>query len=211
MRGPRSARALLLAMALAPSAGGCHRPDLPRIAQVPQFALHDQNASGLRRDDLRGHVWIANFMFTSCPDVCPLLTAKMSGVRGRLVADRADVRYVSFSVDPEHDTPAVLKKYATEHGADLPDWRFLTGPVEQVEHVIVSGFKEALQPGPEVAGKARAILHGSHFVLIDRALSIRGYYPSDQEGLLRLARDARILLAEKPEKLEKPETARGPS
>jgi protein SCO1/2 len=201
----QSAPVLLLAMALAPSAAGCHRPSLPRIAQVPQFALRDQNGAELRRDGLRGRVWIANFMFTSCPDVCPLLTAKMSGLRGRLVGDRADVRFVSFSVDPEHDTPVALKKYALEHGADLPDWRFLTGPLAEVEQVIVSGFKEALEPGPEVAGKARSILHGSHFVLIDRALSIRGYYPSDEEGMLRLARDARILLAEKTEK------ARGPS
>jgi protein SCO1/2 len=200
----QSARVLLLAMALTPGAAGCHRPGLPRIAQVPQFVLRDQDGAELRRDGMRGRVWIANFMFTSCPDVCPLLTAKMSGVRGRLVGDRADVRYVSFSVDPAHDTPAVLKKYALEHGADLPDWRFLTGPLQQVEQVIVSGFKQALQPGPEVAGKARSILHGSHFVLIDRALSIRGYYPSDEEGLLRLARDARILLAEKAENPREP-------
>jgi protein SCO1/2 len=196
-------RALLIAAAVVAAAAGaaalpaCAKPaPLPRIAEVPQFSLQDQNGHTLTRENLRGGVWIANFMFTSCPDVCPLLTAKMAGVRGRLVGDRKQVRYVSFSVDPEHDTPAVLKKYAIEHSADRSDWSFVTGPLDQVKRVIVSGFKELREVSPEQAGKANAILHGSHFVLIDRQLAIRGYYPSDQEGLLRLARDAAILLAE---------------
>jgi protein SCO1/2 len=190
-------RVLLIATAATAALPACFKPPpLPRIAEVPQFSLRDQNGQTLTRDDLRGGVWIANFMFTSCPDVCPLLTAKMAGVRGRLVADRRQVRYVSFSVDPEHDTPEVLKKYALEHAADRPDWSFVTGPLDQVKQVIVSGFKELREVSPEVTAKANGILHGSHFVLIDRELSIRGYYPSDQDGLLRLARDAAILLAE---------------
>jgi protein SCO1/2 len=179
------------------SVGCVRKADLPRIAQVPAFVLRDQNDRELSRGDLRGSVWIANFMFTSCPDVCPLLTAKMSGVRSRLVGDRAKVRFVSFSVDPAHDTPAALKKYAIEHRADWSDWTFLTGPADLVQQVIVSGFKQTLRPDPESTGKVRSILHGSHFVLIDRGLFIRAYYPSDEEGLLRLARDARIVLAEK--------------
>ena len=188
-----------LSFALAWLAYGCYRaPDLPKIARVPEFALVDQDGAALQRDQLRGQVWIANFMFTRCPDVCPLLTAKMSGVRGRLVADRASVRYVSFSVDPEHDTPEALKRYAIAHGADRPDWRFATGPAEALKRVIIAGFRETIEPAPPGAGgKPQAILHGSHFVLIDRELFIRGYYPSDDEGLLRLTRDARIVLAER--------------
>src|SRR5690242_5381640 len=121
--------ALPVVVSLTLALGACHKSEpLPRIAQVPAFALRDQDGRELGPDALRGKVWIANFMFTSCPDVCPLLTSKMAAVRQRLVADRAAVHYVSFSVDPAHDTPEVLKRYAIEHGADRADWSFLTGP-----------------------------------------------------------------------------------
>ena len=137
-------------------------------------------------------------MFTSCPDVCPLLTTRMSGVRTQLAPVRGQVRFVSFSVDPGHDRPDVLKQYAQKHNADQPDWSFLTGPVDQVKQVVVDGFKQTLELTPGEAGKANGILHGSHFVLVDKNLDIRGFYPSDDEGVLRLTRDARILVAEKP-------------
>jgi protein SCO1 len=194
MRASASAGLVLLAAVFAASCGG--KPELPRIAQVPAFELRDQDGASVGREALRGHVWVANFMFTSCPDVCPILTAKMAGVRTRLVGDRVPVRIVSFTVDPATDTPAVLKQYAKERSADFDDWRFLTGPLDQVKHVIVEGFKQGIQRQPSVAGQPQAILHGSHFVLIDRELYIRGYYSSDEDGLLRLTRDARILASE---------------
>jgi protein SCO1 len=172
------------------------RPELPRIAQVPAFELRDQDGASVNEEALRGQVWVANFMFTSCPDVCPILTAKMGRVRGRLVGDRVPVRIVSFTVDPETDTPEVLKQYASERSADYPDWRFLTGPLDQIKRVIVDGFKQGLSRQPAQAGQAQAILHGSHFVLVDRDLYIRGYYASDEDGLLRLTRDARVIAAE---------------
>jgi protein SCO1/2 len=173
---------------------GCRgSSELPRVAQVPAFELRDQDGARVTREALRGKVWVANFMFTSCPDVCPILTAKMAGVRTRLVGDRVPVRIVSFTVDPQTDTPAVLKQYARERSADHADWRFLTGPIDEIKRVIVEGFKQGLSPQPAQAGQPQAILHGSHFVLVDAELYIRGYYASDGDGLLRLARDARML------------------
>jgi protein SCO1/2 len=174
---------------------GCFSPpELPEIAAVPGFALLDQDARVLERDQLRGHVWVANFMFTSCPDVCPLLTERMSGLRTQLVAERGKVRFVSFSVDPQHDTPAVLKKYANEHRADFADWRFVTGPIDRVKDMVVAGFKQTMEPLTPGDSRARTVLHGSHFVLIDDKLAIRGYYPTDPEGLKRLERDTRLLV-----------------
>jgi protein SCO1/2 len=137
-------------------------------------------------------------MFTSCPDVCPLLTTRMSGVRTQLAPIRSSVRFVSFSVDPSNDRPEVLKQYALKHGADQTDWSFLTGPADEIKQVVVDGFKQTLERNEDDSGKAAGILHGSHFVLVDRNLDIRGFYPSDDEGTLRLMRDARILAAEKP-------------
>ena len=174
--------------------------DLPDLGQVPEFALRDQRDQAVSAKDLKGKIWVANFMFTSCPDVCPLLTSKLSGVCTRLVGDRVKIEYVSFSVDPTTDTPAVLAKYVAEHHVDFRDWRFLTGPLGDIKQVVVGGFKQLMQHDPNAKpGSPESILHGSHFVLVDRALVIRGFYPSDDEGLLRLARDARILaLRSKP-------------
>jgi protein SCO1/2 len=161
---------------------------------VPEFALRNQRDEVVTAKDLRGQIWIASFMFTSCPDVCPILTSKLSGVRRRLVGERVMVQYVSFSVDPQTDTPPVLAKYAAEHHVDFRDWRFLTGQLDAVKQVVVGGFKQLMQIDPNgKPGSPESILHGSHFVLVDRALSIRGFYPSDEEGLLRLVRDTRIL------------------
>jgi protein SCO1 len=187
------ARLLLLLLLCA----ACGKPaELPKLGDLPAFSLRDQNGAAVTRDQLRGSIWVANFMFTSCPDVCPILTQKMAGVRSKLVAERVKVHVVSFSVDPATDTPAVLKRYAQERNADLPDWSFLTGPIDQIKLVVMDGFKQAIgEKQPEQAGQAGAILHGSHFVLVDGHGAIRGFYSSDEDGLLKLVRDTRILAA----------------
>lgn len=172
----------------------CRAPDLPKLGAVPAFALRDQGGQTVTAASLRGQPFVANFVFTRCPDVCPLLTSKLAGVRQRLVADRVRVRYVSFSVDPANDTPEVLAAYAREHHVDFDDWRFLTGDAEAVKRVIVQGFKQSLAEQPGEQGKPANVLHGSHFVLVDGAGQIRGFYRSDEEGLLTLTRDARMLV-----------------
>jgi protein SCO1 len=189
MRALRLSLPLLLLFAAA-----CKHDELPKFSTLPAFSLQDQNGAAVTRESLQGSVWVANFMFTSCPDVCPILTTKMASVRSRLVGERVPVRVVSFTVDPATDTPEVLKRYAKEHNADFPDWSFMTGSVDEIKTVVVSGFKQALgEKQEEQAGNGATILHGSHFVLVDRSGEIRGYYPSDNDGLLKLARDARIL------------------
>ncbi|MDD9931994.1 MAG: SCO family protein [Myxococcales bacterium] len=195
MRSITPLLALCLALALL---SGCRDiPALPEIAAVPGFELHDHRGAKVTPAELQGKVWIANFMFTSCPDVCPLLTAKMGNVRSDLRAQRPSLRFVSFSVDPETDTPEVLAKYAKEQGADHEGWFFLTGELERVKGVVVKGFKQSMEKMPLEQGKPQNIMHGSHFVLVDQKLQIRGYYTSDAPGLKALARDARRLVAGK--------------
>ena len=169
--------------------------ELPVIAQVPAFTLRDQTGAEVGLADLKGHVWIANFIFTSCPDTCPLLTKKLGDVRLGLVRKKADVRFVSFSIDPETDTPEVLAKYAKKRGANFQDWSFLTGPVASIQEVVVRGFKQAIEPDPD---KPDNILHGSHFVLVDRNGAIRGFYRSNPDGLLALSRAATQLSSGAP-------------
>jgi protein SCO1/2 len=168
---------------------------LPDYGAIPKFELRDQRAAVVRDADLRGRVLIVDFIFTSCPDVCPLLTEQLSGIRKRL-PESAPIAYVSFSVDPEHDTPEKLQAFANAHGANHANWYFLTGPLDSVREVVTKGFKQAMQIEPETPGKPRNVLHGSHFVLVDRTGQLRGFFRSDAEGIEALRGAAERLLAD---------------
>ncbi len=169
--------------------------ELPRFAPAPDFVLTDQNEQSFGPNDLLGKVWVANFIFTSCPSMCPILTATMAGMQKDLADRRDAVHFVSVTVDPKIDTPPVLKSYAESHGADPRNWSFLTGPAQVTEDVVVKGFKQAQEEVPARDGEPRDIRHGSHFVLVDRVGVIRGFYPSRGEGPVTLVRDAERLIA----------------
>ena len=164
---------------------GCHGTAPPPVlGAFPDFTLTDQNGRSVRAADLRGHAWVADFIFTRCPSICPLLTEKMAGLAANPKAK--DLRFVSFSVDPSYDTPAVLSAYAAAHHAD---WTFLTGPIATID-AVAAGAKLALERDPAKPAPT-AILHGTHFVLIDADGQIRGYTDSsDDDALARLLADA---------------------
>ena len=109
---------------------------LPRIGRAPVFALITQDGARLSLDDLRGKVVAVTFIYASCADTCPILTAKMAMLQTRLGADFGQrVFFVSITVDPERDTPRALKHYAHGHGADLRGWVFLTGAPAEIREV----------------------------------------------------------------------------
>jgi protein SCO1/2 len=109
---------------------------LPTIGPAPDFALTSQDGAPVSLGDFRGKVLAVTFIFTSCADTCPLLTAKMAHVQDALGADfGARIAFVSITVDPERDTPAVLKDYAKTFGADLKGWAFLTGTPAAIDDV----------------------------------------------------------------------------
>lgn len=173
----------------------CDEPEpLPSIGVVPHFELTDHRGRRFGNDQLQGKLWAANFMFTSCPDVCPRLTQQMAGLRKRLDPHADEIHFVSFSVDPDTDTPEVLAKYAKQRGADFDNWFFLTGDLTAVKRVVVDGFKQSMEPVRE-EGKPFNVLHGSHFVLIDDKGVIRGFYGSDNRGTATLAKTAEGLLS----------------
>lgn len=172
---------------------------LGALGEVPAFALTRHDTSAFGRDALLGKVWIANFIFTRCPTVCPKFTAKMAQVQRRTELLGTDLQLVSFSVDPKHDTPERLAAYGEKYGADFSRWSFLTGKHEALEKTVVEGFKISMGRDPEVADEVFSIFHGEHFVLVDRAGKIRGYYQSsDQEAVDRLVSDAMDLAASSP-------------
>jgi protein SCO1/2 len=168
--------------------------ELPKLGHVPDFALTDQNARPFTRRALDGKIWVAAFMFTRCPTICPRITRRMRELQERAASAKVPLRLVSFSVDPEHDTPEVLREYAARHQADLASWSFVTGDAAVIGATAVQGFKLALEGRANPAAPDFGILHGSHLVLVDRSGELRGFYRTDDEAeVRRLLGDARQL------------------
>jgi len=198
-------RALPVAVLL--SGLACGQPGKPpRVyATLPEFRLTDQNGEAFGSRELRGKVWLADFMFTRCPTACPRLTALMKHVREHAKGIDRRLHFVSFTIDPAHDTPPVLLAYARRNRA-TKRWSFLTGSYEDLERTIVRGFKVSTGREEEKApargapipdARLAEIFHGTHLVLVDTRLRVRGYYGSEDEGVEeRIATDARRILGE---------------
>ena len=155
------------------------------------------NGKNFSRSDLEGKVWIADFIFTHCAGICPLMSAKMSSLVQELGA-LPGMRFVSFSVDPERDTPEVLAKYAERYKAPAERWFFLTGDKAQIYRLSSQHFHLGVA---EISPEEREALdqsvrHSAKFVLVDKRGQIRGYYDTDeQNGGAKLIQDTRLLLA----------------
>jgi cytochrome oxidase Cu insertion factor (SCO1/SenC/PrrC family) len=164
---------------------------------VPDFALVSQTGDSVHLRDLRGQVWIADFIFTNCASTCPMMTAQLSRLEKGLAGERG-VRLVSFSVDPERDTPARLAEYAKSYGAQPERWMFLTGDKHAIRQLSIEGFRLAVaDPSPEeLARGAEAVLHSTRLVLVDGDAHIRGYYDgTDDAAVERLGEDVKRLAA----------------
>jgi protein SCO1/2 len=108
---------------------------LSRIGPAPDFALTLQDGARIGLADLRGKVVVVTFIYATCADTCPLLTAKLVGIQRQLGTDGVRVRFVAITVDPEKDTPEALRRYAEGHGAKAPGWMFLTGTADEIGDV----------------------------------------------------------------------------
>jgi len=166
------------------------KPDLPVMFTVPEFTLVERSSREVNNQELAGQIWIADFIFTNCGGICPIMTGKMKQLQEKLPAE---IRLVSFSVDPDVDTPAVLSEYAKKFGADPNRWLFLTGNRESLFTLSKDGFKLAVEA--DNGTKLEPITHSSRFVLVDRQGRIRGYYSmEDPSELERIISDAKSLL-----------------
>lgn len=164
-------------------------PARPLLAYgpVPAFSLMDQARAPLTDESLRGHVWLADFIFTRCPGQCLLMTDRFAALQRAL--PEPSLRFVSFSVDPARDTPEALAAYAARYGAD-PRWRLATGDAEAIRRLSQEGFKLSAVQDP-----ASGIAHSIRLVLVDASGVIRGYYDAgDAAAMIRLRHDAARLL-----------------
>lgn len=166
------ARSLLLLTLFVVFSLACKpRPELPRLFPVPDTQLVDESGSPVRLGEMKGNVTVYDFIFTSCTGTCPIMTNNMRALTPRVAKD-APVRFVSISVDPERDTPAVLAAYAKRQRND-PRWTFLTGTRADIVKLSVQGFK--LAAGDPAPG-GEPLLHSSKFAVADKNGIIRGYY-----------------------------------
>ena len=164
------------------------RVELQQLWEVPHFSLTDQENHIATDESLRGKVWIADFIFTQCAGSCPLMSSKMSDLAARI--KDPNVQFVSFSVDPKDDTPAVLKQYASRYKADSSRWKFLTGTEQQMQEVAM-GMK--IDDGKSSKG-ALPLDHSTLFLLVDGRGQVRGIYDNQEmtpdKGMKQLAEDA---------------------
>lgn len=166
------------------------KTDLPVMNTVPEFTFIERSTREVKSQDLAGKIWIADFVYTSCGGICPAMSDKMKKLQATLPKE---IRLVSFSVDPDTDTPAVLSEYAKHYDADPERWLFLTGNKDSLYKLSKEGFKLAVDDTNGT--KEDPITHSSRFALVDRQGRIRGYYSMDEEDeLAHLIKDARTLL-----------------
>lgn len=165
---------------------------------VPEFSFTETNGRRVTLAELKGKVWIVNFIYTNCPDTCPVQSAQMRQIQEDFQKEK-DLRLVSITVDPTRDTPQVLSQYAKRFSADLARWFFLTGEKERIHNFAQNGFRlGAVELPHEKRPESGAThSHSPRFVLVDRDAQIRGYYVStDAEAMTRMRRDLKVLLGD---------------
>jgi protein SCO1/2 len=160
---------------------------LPNYGKVPHFTMTDSRGQVFDSASLAGKVWLVDFIYTNCPGPCPRMTSQMHGLQKQLAND-ADVRLVSISVDPDHDTPPVLNEFAHRFGGPADDWLFLTGRPATVHLLAHDVFK--------VGDVIQNMDHSTKFMVVDKQGNLRGYYSSDDDadtGMPALLRDLEAL------------------
>lgn len=142
---------------------------------IPFFAFTNQDAKETTSEDVEGHIYVADYFFTTCPTICPVMSSQMSRLQGLLAQEAllGEVKLLSHTVDPEHDTPEVLKAYGEMLDADFEHWTFLTGDQEDLYYQARHGYFLTALPSDTAAG---GFFHSDTFVLVDRNGHIRGYY-----------------------------------
>ncbi len=205
---------MLLLLCAALLAVGCRKPPPPLedMGTLPAFAMVDQDGQPVADTSLRGTVWIANFLFTSCPTQCPPLAKATAELQNHLktwmpAGGKPPIRIVSISVDPLTDTPEVLRAFGQKYGEDPKVWTLLTGEYDAMERLVVQGFMQPIIRADRVIGLPSErtatheptpldTAHSLRFVLVDRQGHLRGLFDRDAVGLQTLEAAARQLVDE---------------
>ena len=166
------------------------KSELPILGKLIDFQLTDQNGEIFSKEDLLGKVWVADFIFTTCAGPCPVMSGQFAELQSRF-SNAPDLNLLSISVNPDYDSPEILREYGGRYGANYNKWRFLTGDREAIHELAVDGFKGGSVEDP--------IFHSTRFILLDDKARIRGYYISSElEEMQQLWRDVELLAVVTP-------------
>jgi len=172
-------------LALLPLAACQTAPPLPELGDIPAFEFTNSDGPPFSSTALAGKVWVADFCFTHCPGPCPRMASQIRDIQSA-TANLANVRFVSISVDPARDTPAVLAEYAARQKAIAGRWFFLSGSKEKTETLMTKSFYLGFD--------GELTNHSTRFALVDNQMKIRGFYDSfDKESISKLTADLKNL------------------
>ena len=158
--------------------------------RINPFSMVNQNGETVTELDYLDKIYVADFFFTTCPNICPMMTANMLYIQEKLKED--DIMLASFSVTPEIDTVEVLKEYSLDKGVNDEKWNLMTGDREQIYNLARKSFLVAKE---DPLGGENQMIHTENFILVDKDKRIRGYYDGTNiEEMDRLLDDIKILL-----------------
>jgi len=157
---------------------------------IADFSLTNQNGEAVTQDDYKNKIYVADFFFTTCPTICPIMTKNMADIQARIKNDN-DVLLLSHSVTPQIDSVAQLKKYALEKGVDDTKWNLVTGDKKQIYELARKSYLAVKEDGN---GGPYDMIHTENFILVDKERRIRGFYNgTKQDDIERLMEDLRVL------------------
>lgn len=174
-------------------------PGPPALFQIPDYQLVNEFGVPFGSDDLRGRIYLANFIFTSCPSTCPAQTEAMKKIQKRVRGLGSSIALVSFTVDPYTDTPEVLYRYARQNQANPHVWSFLTGTEEELHDLLVNGFKVPVGEkeyfdSPVEDLHLYDIAHSERVALVDSEGYVRGFYSIDDISVDQLMIDIGLMV-----------------
>lgn len=153
-------------------------PPLAHIKALPDFQLTEQDGKTVSLADLKGKVWLADFIYSTCSGPCPMISSHLASLQADALKNPG-VRFVSITTDPDHDTPAVLREYAAQYHAQPGRWLFLTGEKAKVYDLIRNGFLLAVMEQP---GAEQPIIHSTKLMLVDKNGVVRNVYDGADEN-----------------------------
>lgn len=176
-------------------------PELLRIGyghKIGNFSFLNQDGKVVTQQDVKGKVFVAEYFFTTCGTICPIMNVQMQRVH-KVYQGNKNVRILSFTVDPKVDTVAQMKRYAVAHGADVKSWFFLTGTQEKLYELARKSFFVLKPAETENQGDVGSdFIHTNNFVLVDKEMRIRGYYDgTNSKEVDELIGDIALLVKEK--------------
>ena len=163
--------------------------------QIPYWSFINQDGERVSQKDYDDRIYIVDFIFSTCPGICPQMTTHMSQLQFKLdKPGLKEIPFISYTVNPDTDTPEILKAYGKEHGADFGRWTFLTGDRQKIYELGVEGYLVSTREDALAEG---GFLHSEKFIVVDWNHRIRGFYNgTDVNDVSRLSDDIRILLKE---------------